>query len=87
MLFTENIKYPNTNLQNTFLNSFSEIIKFILKIFYTIVLFDLTEQFVLQIYWSISQKKKISWLEDWVFEICIDCRFPVRGEVLKKCLP
>ena len=50
-----------------------------------ITIFDLIRQFIPKTYYSIS---KVSYsLVDIVFEICLDSKFPVWKEMLKKYLP
>ena len=72
----------NYTLRFFFLSFFSEIIQFNRKIFSSIAVFDMIWQFVPKIYHSIS--KKSNWLVDLVFEICLDSKFLVWQELLKK---
>ena len=56
-------------------------------IFDTIAVFDPIRQFVPKIYFSISKKFQLVSRLDLVFEICLDSKFPARGDTLKKSPP
>ena len=53
-----------------------------LKFFLTIAIFDLIKLFLPKIDYFIN--KKIQLLMDFIFEICLDSKFPVQGKILKK---
>ena len=50
--------------------------------FYKIALYGLIRQFI-QKYINVLAKNQI----DIVFKICLDSKFPIRVEILKKCPP
>ena len=52
--------------------------------FYAIAVFDLIRRYVPKVYYTINYKS--NWSVNLIFEICLDSKFPVRGQILKKML-
>ena len=76
IFFVDQCTFQNALLNHYFLNNL--IFKFSTLLFF---LSDLFQKYITQL------AKKSNWLVDLVFEIFLDSKFLVRGEILKNCMP